>query len=42
MVYEPERHGLLPATLLFVRLDGTTIERISELPDWLVEFLQGL
>jgi len=41
-VYRPERHGLLLATLLFVRLEGTSIERISELPDWLVQALSRL
>jgi len=41
-IYRPERHGLLLATLLFVRLEGTSIERISELPDWLVDALSRL
>jgi len=41
-IYRPERHGLLPATLLFVRLEGTKIERIGELPQWLIDALSSL
>ena len=41
-IYRPERHGLLLATLLFVRLEGTSIERTGELPQWLVDALRRL
>ena len=41
-IYRPERHGLLLAILLFVSLEGTSIERTGELPQWLVDALRRL